>query len=370
MSACTGMIEMSCATKKLNTRSGGALLLVLGFILLATWLVVQFMARVKSEMTLRANPHQTHLARSVAFQALEVTVAVLQEIRLLDGELYNPVQGWGDPMGYAGISPYAEDDPDTRFRPVAHDAGLNEVAFFRIPDGFEVDVVIRDESGLLPLNHTSEERWKHFFEAMEISSSDINVLTDSLLDWIDSDNTPRLHGAEAETYLLRDPPYRPANAPIDHLHEIKLIQGFDRLFFDEHGVPNELFRTFSENVSTWSEGPINFNSAPLLVLEALAEDLEFEVQRVIDYLSGPDGEQGTADDRILRPDLDSEDLPRDNKGDPLDFSAISRYLTVHIEVQSAGITFRLAARIDTASSDPDDIYPIQILDLQTRGADL
>ena len=348
-------------------RAGGALLLVLGFIMLGSWIVLQFMGRVKSEMAVRGGGDEAFVARNLAFQALEITIGVLAEIRLLDGGLYNPAQGWGDPLAFAGLAARGEEDIPTGEEPAAYGEGLDESAAILFPDGFEVEVRIRDESGLLPLNHTSEDRWKHFFELMEFSADDALVLTHSLLDWIDRDDRPRLHGAEAETYMLRSPPYRPANAPITDLQDLLLIQGFDRLFFDESGVPNELFRTFADHVSVWSEGSVNMNTAPMLVLQTLAEDLNFEVDRVVDFLRGSDGDRGTIHDRILRPGLVEADVPRDNRGNLLDFRAESRYLEVDVRVFYGTITFRLMARLDSTESDPEDIYPMKIVDIQTWG---
>jgi len=353
-----------------NTRTGGALLLVMGFILLASWLMLQFMARVRAEMNLSTDRHQSTYARSAAFQTLDMVIAVLAEIKLLDGQLYSPVQGWGDVLGYAGLTGGDDvDGIDPQRWPVTHYPGVQggEAADFRMPPGLDIAVEIQDESGLLPLNHTSDARWKTFFEAMNVSPADINILTDSLLDWIDKDNQPRLNGAESDTYLLSNLPYEAANRSIYDLQELRLIQGFDRLFFDTFGVPNELFRSFAENVSTWSAGPVNLNTAPTLVLTALAKDLNFDQQRVEDYRGGSDRQSVANAGRILRPDLTATDIPLDNSGKPLDFSAPSRFLSVRIHVGTGGSRFGLTARLDTAVADDAGVYPIRIADLQVWG---
>jgi hypothetical protein len=353
-------------------KHGAVLLLVLGVILLASWMLVQIIGRVGEEVALRGIDNQNDDLRAAAFQALEVTIGVLAEVQLLDGGLFSPVQGWGAPLAYAG---FPSPGNATNLQPASAAEtsafqGLEEMAAFAFAPGIDVDVEILDESGRLPLNQTTEERWKQLFEEMEIQSSDAAALTDALLDWIDADDEPRLYGAEAGFYQRRDPPYLPANGPIDDLFQLALVEGFDRLFFDGDGFANELFRTFQDCVTTKATGSVNFNTAHPLVLEVLAEELDFEADKVADYVAGPDLERGTDDDEVLCPGLDDPDLPHDNDGDPLDFSATCRYLTVNITARSAGTAYRLAARLDTETPSAGKIYPMTILELQTKGSNL
>ncbi|MEA2067846.1 MAG: type II secretion system protein GspK [Verrucomicrobiota bacterium] len=368
------MIAMYSSTKiKANRREGAVLLVVLGVILLASWMLVQIIGRVGEEVELRGVESQNDAIRVSAFQTLEIVIGVLAEIQTLDGGLYSPAQGWGDALGYAGFPRFGTDTNGVDVLGGNEEttiAALDDMAGFAFPPGIEVEVGIRDESGRLSLNDTSEERWKLLFEEMEIQSSDATTMVDSLLDWIDADDEPRLNGAEAGFYQRRDPPYLPANCFIEDLLDLQLIEGFDRLFFDERGVPNDLFRTFRDCVTTVGDGAVNYNTAHPLVLEVLAEELEFDAEKVADYVSGPDLERGTVDDQVLRPGLDDPDLPEDSDGEPLDFSATCRYLTVHITSWSAGTVFKLSARLDTETPSAKKIYPMSILDLQTKGSNL
>ena len=45
------------------------------------------------------------------------------------------------------------------------------------------------------------------------------------------------------------------------------------------------------------------------MLEVLGEELDFEPERIADYLAGTDLEPGTDDDQVLRPGLDDPDVP-------------------------------------------------------------
>ncbi|MDF7808154.1 type II secretion system protein GspK [Pontiellaceae bacterium B12219] len=349
-------------------REGAVLLIVLGVILLASWMLVQILARVGEEVSVRGEDEQNDALKTSAFQALEITMGVLAEIKLLDDGLYSPVQGWGNPLGYAGFPSHAASN-ELEF--AAQESGdIEEIVPFAFPPGIQVTVELRDESGRFPLNTTSGERWKLLFEEMEIQSSDAATLTDCLLDWIDADDETRLNGAEKGTYQRRDPAYLPANAPIVNTMDLQLIEGFDRLFFDEDGLPNDLYRTFLDCITVLNFEGVNLNAAHPLVLAVLGEERDFEPERIADYIAGTDLEPGTLDDNVLRPGLDDPDLPTNNEGEALDLSTTSRFITVYITAMSAGTVFNLSARLDTETPSEHHIYPMTILDLQTKGSTL
>ncbi|MFO0879276.1 MAG: type II secretion system protein GspK [Gemmataceae bacterium] len=50
-------------------------------------------------------------------------------------------------------------------------------------------------------------------------------IADSILDYIDTDDTARQNGAENEYYSALDPPYRCKNGPLDTLEELLLVKG-------------------------------------------------------------------------------------------------------------------------------------------------
>jgi DNA uptake protein ComE-like DNA-binding protein len=50
-------------------------------------------------------------------------------------------------------------------------------------------------------------------------------IADAILDWLDSDATPRTNGAEAETYAQLSPSYEPRNGPISDLDELLQVRG-------------------------------------------------------------------------------------------------------------------------------------------------
>jgi len=54
-------------------------------------------------------------------------------------------------------------------------------------------------------------------------------IAESIVDWIDADDTPQLSGAEVETYVGLTSPYRPRNGPVRSLAELERVKGVDPL---------------------------------------------------------------------------------------------------------------------------------------------
>src|SRR5262249_21214623 len=50
-------------------------------------------------------------------------------------------------------------------------------------------------------------------------------IADAILDWLDSDDTPRENGAEVDYYSSLSPPYAPKNGPIETLEELLKVRG-------------------------------------------------------------------------------------------------------------------------------------------------
>jgi type II secretory pathway component PulK len=235
----------TCTAVSARRKRGSVLVAVLAIILLLTFMITRFMDEAMDDLEYRAIFNEPSDVRSFAYSMLEVALATVQEVALIDdGKLYAQEQGWQDPIQYAGIE---------------------------IPHGWEVRIEIRDEGGKLPLNTMSEELLNRLLEEeLDFDYGTARELSSTLIDWIDEDDTARLNGAESEDYLDNDPPYRAANAPLQSIDELRLLKVWEDEFFDHDGQANELFHRLSGLVSVLNTGPVNLNTAPQEVLEILA----------------------------------------------------------------------------------------------------
>ena len=257
---------------KQNSR-GSILIGVLVILFIMSVVILRFIEEATKEIQYQSQFQGQEDMRSQAYCLFDTALAVLHEIKEIDGQLYRPVQGWGDPIGYSGIP---------------------------LPDGVDVQVKITDESGRLPINHNNVQIWNLLFEEMGIDLGQAEILTDSLIDWMDQDDLKRLNGAEKEDYDFDGKDYRPSNEILKDFEELRLIQGFDEVFFDEEtGEPNQYYHWFEQSVTLHCEHPVNVNAAQGLVLNVLARMGGFDSEYLRQHLRGPDNEAGTGDDPWL-----------------------------------------------------------------------
>ena len=256
-------------------RRGSVLLFVLVLVVVTAAAVLKFSERALGEMAGEGYYVQRQRLRGEAYSALEATLAVVAQYREIDGGLYAPAQGWGDPLGQAG---------------------------YEVPAGREVRVTFTDENGKLPLTDAAvlEPALAGVFSDLGFEAGEVEVLTDSLLDWIDADDNPRPFGAEKDDYLRTDPAHVAANRTPRAFAELAAVQGFADLMFTESGRPNERFEAFTRRVSLWSDGTINLNTVPdaLLRSSGLLDDRQLaSLGRALDTV---EGDRGTAGARYYR----------------------------------------------------------------------
>jgi len=261
-------------TRKCSCNSQGSILIgVLVILFLMSIVILKFITEATREIEYQSQFQGQEDLRSQAYCVFDAALATLHEIREIDGQLYRPVQGWGDPLGYSNIP---------------------------LPEGIKSEVKITDESGKLPINHNNVQIWNLLFEEMGIDLSDAEILTDSLIDWMDQDDLKRLNGAEKDDYELDSKEYKPSNEMLKDFDELKLIQGFDEQFFNkEDGTPNQFFQSFKRSVSLHNQHPVNVNAAQGLVLNVLARTGGFDGEYPQQHLRGPDDLTGTGDDPWL-----------------------------------------------------------------------
>src|SRR5271170_4905708 len=87
------------------------------------------------------------------------------------------------------------------------------------------NVKITDEESKMPINTASEVQLQRLMTLLNVDPSDGDIVVDSILDWIDTDDLTRLNGAETDYYMSLSPPYRAKNGPLDRVAELLLIRG-------------------------------------------------------------------------------------------------------------------------------------------------
>jgi general secretion pathway protein K len=160
------------------------------------------------------------------------------------------------------------------------------------------NVKVTDEESKIPINVVTEAQLKRLMDLLGIDPSDGDVIVDSILDWIDTDDLTRLNGAESDYYLSLSPPYRAKNGPLDRVEELLLVRGVTpELFYGTPATDKDPARPgFADIFTTTSSGGINVNTASAIVLQAVLGLDDAQVQAVMTRREGPDGIPGTDDD--------------------------------------------------------------------------
>jgi general secretion pathway protein K len=145
-----------------------------------------------------------------------------------------------------------------------------------------------DEGGKISLNRADEALLRKVFETLGLDIEAQQDVVDAILDWRDSDDLHRLHGAEDEYYMKLPQPYRTKNGPFDSVDELLQVRGISReLFF---GIPDrgglgkdetppiplrEVFSVFNRSAN------INVRTAPVAVLRVVLGGDDVALEEVL-----------------------------------------------------------------------------------------
>jgi len=110
-----------------------------------------------------------------------------------------------------------------------------------------------------------------------------DIIVDSILDWIDTDDLKRLNGVESEYYQSLPNPYKAKNGRLDTLEELLLIKEMspDILFGTKERKGLIHFLTIYSTTFR-----VNLNAAPKEVLMAIPGMTEDIVNRIIELRDG------------------------------------------------------------------------------------
>ncbi|HEY0633949.1 MAG TPA: hypothetical protein VGE00_01100 [Gammaproteobacteria bacterium] len=107
-------------------------------------------------------------------------------------------------------------------RQLSSDGALHETVF----DDATLWISVVDEAGKIDLNFASGPLLDALLRAAELENElERAHLVDAILDWRDSDELRRLHGAEVAEYQAAGLRHQPRNAPFQSVEELALVLG-------------------------------------------------------------------------------------------------------------------------------------------------
>jgi general secretion pathway protein K len=154
---------------------------------------------------------------------------------------------------------------------------------------------------------------------MGVDADSISVVSDSIQDWVQPGDMPRVAGAKSDYYQGFNPPYNCKEAPIDDMSELLLVRGIwdhpeiywggsatnhQPAAFQHHQlgfgaapgqIPDYPFG-LKDLFTPFSTGRININTADENVLQLIPGVDANVAEELLKLRAGPDGADGTDDD--------------------------------------------------------------------------
>ena len=309
-----------------NRRGGTVLVAVLLLVVLLSFIVVAFMQDATSRIKYYGLFHHQDDLRVDAYSALETSLAVINQFREIDGEIWGPAQGWSNPLEYAGF-----------------DTG----------NGTRVNVRVRDESGRLGLESLDEFTLRLIFQELDFDLREAQELSDALLDWMDPSETRRLSGFGTSDYRNLDPPYSSANRPLRSWDELPLIHGFREAFWDEGARPLSRLRQFRDAISLYYNGPVNLNAASPLVLRLLEAQGRLDLYTYENYRTGlGSGYRDSGIPRLIRDPSEAGYLGEGEAEGGGAVGVAAGMLLVEVEAVRGEARFLISALVSWSGSNP------------------
>jgi len=157
-------------------------------------------------------------------------------------------------------------------------------------DGYFI-VTVEDEAGKIPINYLVKSDGTYNPDIKEIlirllrqqefglDERKIDEIVDAIKDWIDVDDITSDYGAETSYYASLDPPYVAKNAPLDCIEELLMIKGITKeIFYGTKEKPGLAAYITADS----DDEKININTAPKMVLRALADGISAELADKMD----------------------------------------------------------------------------------------
>ena len=126
------------------------------------------------------------------------------------------------------------------------------------------DVYLSPENGKINLNGLNDKNREilvTFLKKMDIDDFDADIITDSILDWIDTNDLTHINGAEDGYYGSLPSSYKAKDAPFSSIEELALVRG----------VTPDIFENIKEFITVYGnkEISVNVNLASKEVLSSI-----------------------------------------------------------------------------------------------------
>lgn len=222
-----------------------------------------------------------------------------------------------------------------------------------------VSVKIVDLDRYANINVASAAELQQALTLIGVGADEMAVVADSIQDWVQPGDNPRIAGAKNDYYQSLPVPYNCKEAPIDDMSELLLVRGIrdDPAIFWGGMSTNHTGFAFQHQLgigagpnqnadypigltnlfTPFSAGRININTADINVLQLLPDVDTNIAATIIQLRAGPDGVDGTGDDTPFK---SVNDLTAAGINSSV-VAELNRYCSVRSSVFEATVTAKI-----------------------------
>jgi general secretion pathway protein K len=133
-----------------------------------------------------------------------------------------------------------------------------------------ITYTIKDENGKISINSTSKVILNKLLAYSGVKEKlDQDIISDSILDWIDSNKNHRINGAEDDYYRTQHPPYLAKNGKIETLSELLKVRGVtEEIFYGSQEEDGE-YKGIAQFLTVYKFASINPNTTSAEVLNII-----------------------------------------------------------------------------------------------------
>lgn len=232
-------------------QQGVALIIVLLIVAIVSVLATEMGSRLQLQIKRASNIKENNQAYWYAMGAEQYARKSIKQLMVNDGNVIHLEQPWNQEFAY----PIEGGGIQAQLVDMQSCFNLNALREPPTDASSQTGGTPSDGKPLLPERMLAFERLLQQVEPA-IPSYNIDMLRDSLVDWLDSDQSPTGYGVEDSEYESLQFPYVAANNYMVHKSELRLINGVELAWFRELlklvcVLPNDSL--FSININTVTE---------------------------------------------------------------------------------------------------------------------
>jgi len=149
---------------------------------------------------------------------------------------------------------------------------------------------LTDEESKININKATQGVLKNLFEKEAgLESTEAGAIADSILDWIDEDDSLHKDGKEDDYYQSLSAPYPCKNGPFETTEELLLVAG----------VTREIFDKVKDIITIYGDGTVNVNTAGVRVFTVLGLSKETAGKIIAVRTGQTSKKEGEAPDNIF-----------------------------------------------------------------------